>query len=316
MRRAASLVIILVLIFATPLVAGNIEGTVRTGLRGEPVPRATVQLLRERFAVGERQTGSDGRFDFRGLSIGNYAIRVRAEGYQEQEISVILFLPTWREVLEINLSVPDAPVVRAETISASAYNVPNDAKNEYQKGLEEHQRGQCVKAVSRFQKAIAAFEKYGDAHNELGNCFKEMGELSKAEDSFKKAIVYTSTVYPSMNLVDLYAGQKRYAESHEILRKSMAEHPSEGDLYFGLAKLHFDQGQMKEAVVAGLKAHEKKHRMADVHLLLAKVYLSLKDYPEVATQLRFYLEENPKGPMADQVRKTLASLTATTPDRR
>jgi tetratricopeptide (TPR) repeat protein len=297
-----------------PLGAADIEGTVRA-TKNAPISDATIQVLRQQFVIMERRTGSDGRFDFHNLMNGSYVVRVRAHGYKERDVEVLLLLPESRDVLEIELKsvVEDAPIPPAGAVSAVVLKIPSAAKSDYEKGLEERRRGQCAKAIPRFQKAIAAFEKYGDAHNELANCFKDVGELSRAEESFKKAIQYTATIYPSLNLADLYSGQKRYAESEEVLRKSLDLHPSEGDLHFGLAKLHFDQGQMKQALDAGLRAHQMNHRMADVHLLLGKVYLNLGDRNSVTVQLQLYLDENPKGPTADLVRKTLANILATNP---
>ena len=77
-----------------------------------------------------------------------------------------------------------------------------------------------------------------------------------------------------------------------------------------MAQIEFSRGRLKEAEEAALQAHQKKHRMADVHLLLAKVYLSLEKYPALIGQLRLYLEENPKGPLADRVRQNLKELNA------
>ena len=48
--------------------------------------------------------------------------------------------------------------------------------------------------------------------------------------------------------------------------------------------------------------------MADVHLLLAKIYLSRTNHQALISQLRFYLEEDPRSPLADRVRKNLEQL--------
>jgi tetratricopeptide (TPR) repeat protein len=310
----ASIFILGYLCSVVTLVAADIEGTVRAS-KNAPISDVTIQVLRQQFVIMERRTGSDGRFSFHNLLNGSYVLRVRATGYKEQDVEVLLLLPESRDVLEVELKPLEGipSISPGGTIAASTLKIPGGAKSEFEKGLEERRRGQCAKAIPRFQKAIAAFESYGDAHNELGNCFKEVGELSKAEESFKKAIQHSLTIYPSLNLADLYSGQRRYAEGEAVLRKSMTLHPGEGDLYFGLGKLHFDQGQMKQALDAGLAAHQMDHKMADVHLLLSKVYLNLGDRNSVSAQLQIYLDENPKGPTADLVRKNLANILANNP---
>jgi tetratricopeptide (TPR) repeat protein len=306
MAAAPLRIILFLMISALPLVASDIEGRVRAGA---DVKRATIQLLRDRIVVEEHFIGSDGRFEFHDLNRGSYVVRIRAEGYVDEEVAVDLLRRNSHEMLSIDLRLADNKSQGpAETISVIEYQIPRAAKREYEEGLQHRKRGQCQKALPHLQKAIAAFEKYGEAFNELGNCYIQMKEFGKAEDSFKKAVEYTSTIYPSMNLADLYASQERFVEALNVLRQSVAKHPSEGDLYFALALIHFDQGRMQEAEAAGLQAHEKIHRMADVHLVLAKVYLSMKKYPALISQLRLYLDENPRGPMADRVRKNLEEL--------
>jgi tetratricopeptide (TPR) repeat protein len=301
-----------ILSLATPLAASDITGRVRADDRsGGPADRAVVELLQMQLTVAQRQAGSDGRFEFRNLPFGVYVLRVRADGYRDEEISINLSRPTSREVLEVKLNRIEHDPVLATAVSITELQIPDKAKGEYKKGTEERQRGKCATAIPHFEKAIAAFPKYGEAHNELGNCLKEEKEFTRAEAAFKIAIEYTSTVYPAINLADLYTSQKRFAEARNVLLRATAKYPFEGDVYFAMAKLHFDQSQIAEAITAGLTAHQKIHRMADVHLLLAKAYLSLKDESAVAAQLRLYLEENPKGPIADQVRKTLIENSST-----
>jgi len=173
--------------------------------------------------------------------------------------------------------------------------------------LKDRKAGNCDKAMPHLQKAIALAPKYGEAHNELGICLLKQNKLSEAEAAFRRATDLNATIYPSMNLADLYAKQKRFDEALRVLQKSMAANPTEGDLLFAVARIYFDQGDMRKAEFAGLEAHSRTHRTADVHLLLAKIYLSANNYPALTTQLETYLIENPTGPVPDEIRKTLAA---------
>ena len=301
-------ILVSVLMATTPLAPGDIEGQVRAGTRPD-LAHATIQLLREQRVVEERLIGANGRFEFRNLSVGYYVIRVRVESYLEEEVSVFVRSANSREVLMIELRpITKIPESGAKTMSIADYQIPRAARREYEQGLEDRKRGQCAKAIPHLQKAIAAFDKYGAAFIELGNCFKETGDFGKAEESFQKAIEHTNTIFPWMSLADLYAARNRFADAQDVLRRSISKYPTEGDLHFAMARLYFDRGSLKEAEEAALQAHSMLHRMADVHLLLAKLYLSLEKYPALVTQLRTYLDENPRGPVADRVRKNLAEL--------
>lgn len=293
------------------MLASDIRGEVRGNLRSGVSMYATVQLLRERQVIDERTIGQDGRFEFRSIPMGQYLIRVHSPGYKDEEIYVNLTRPTSREVIPINLRPIEKEITdatRTETRSVAAYQVSRDARREYEQGLQDRRRGDCGRAMPHLQKATTISGKFGEAFNELGNCYKQMGDPDRAEQSFSKAIEYTNSVYPSMNLADLYAVQKRFDEAQKVLAQSMLKYPVEGDLHFAMARLHFDQGQLKEAEAAALEAHSKIHRTADVHLLLAKVYLKRENYRALANQLKIYPDENPEGATAAQVRRNLAAL--------
>jgi tetratricopeptide (TPR) repeat protein len=308
--KKAVLVIFMFVAVVSPAVASEIEGRVRLTGGGSLVKRATAQLLRNGVVVEERLVSSDGRFEFRSLPVGTYTVRVRAEGFLDEEISTDLRRNDFREVVSMELRpVARKPEGPALTVSAADFQIPRDAKRDFEQGLDDRKHGQCAKALPRFQKAISAFDRYGDAYNEMGYCLKELGRIADAENALKKAVEYTSTIYAPMNLADLYATQKRFADAAAVLQRSIERNPSQGDLYFAMARVHFDQGQMKEAEAAGIAAHQKIHRSADVHLLLAKVYLSRQNYAAVTDQLRLYLDENPKGDFADRVRKNLEEMT-------
>lgn len=294
------------LLIATPLAASEIEGQVRTGPR--VVTRGRVELFRDHLPLEDHLIGLNGRFEFRNLSIGAYSVRVHVEGFAEEEISVSVFRNNSRETVMIDLHPVRLAEEPAGSISVTEYQIPRLAKREFQQGLEDRKRGQCAKAIPHLQKAVQAFGQYGDAFNELGHCFQNLKDFEKAEESFKKAIEYSDTVYPSINLADLYESRKRFDDARAVLHQSMLKYPAEGDLDFALAHLYFVQDRIQEAEEAGLRAHLKVHRLADVHLLLAKIYSRIKKYSDVLTQLRLYLTENPKGPTADLVRKNLAEI--------
>ena len=177
------------------------------------------------------------------------------------------------------------------------------------KAEAEKKAGQCLKAIPHYEKAIALAPKYGEAFNDLGNCLKQQGKITEAEAAYQKAVDLNATVYAAINLADLYAGQKRFDRAQQIIEASIARNPSEGDLYFALAQVQFNQGRMKEAEEAGREAHSRTHRIADVHLLLAKIYLAANKASSAITQLEIFLEENPSGPVAAEVRRNLKALS-------
>jgi Tfp pilus assembly protein PilF len=91
--------------------------------------------------------------------------------------------------------------------------------------------------------------------------------------------------------------------------------PDEGDSYHVLAIVYFEQGRFDEAEAMALKAGARAHHIADVHLLLAKLYLRKGNSDGVTEQLEAYLKEAPNGPVSDRIRQ-LFNLQTDQPARR
>jgi tetratricopeptide (TPR) repeat protein len=114
-------------------------------------------------------------------------------------------------------------------------------------------------------------------------------------------------VYIALNLSEVYTAQKRFDDARTILHVAASKGPSSGDAYYGLALAYFKEERLEEAEAAGLQAHLRPHRIADVHLLLAKIY-ARKNPGQVAGQLKLYLDEAPDGPESEDARKILKTL--------
>ena len=184
-------------------------------------------------------------------------------------------------------------------------DIPRAARRELEAGMKDRKSGNCSQAIPHFQKAITLAPKYGESHNELGICLLKQDKLSEAEAEFRTAMELNATTDATINLADLYAKQKRFDEGLQVLQKSLTANPTEGDLFFALARIYLDQGDIRKAEYAALEAHSRIHRNADVHLLLAKIYLSSNNYPALSTQYETYLIENPAGTVPDEILKAV-----------
>jgi tetratricopeptide (TPR) repeat protein len=312
MNRTPIVAALALLVFALPAYAADVEIMVRAASAPGTTLFATAQLRRDTFILEEHLVGSNGRVEFRGLSQGTYSVRVRAEGFQEEEVSVLIVRPNSREVIRMELRpLPPDPAKPNRGSLTSVYDlqIPDSAKREFERGLKDRDdKDGCKKAAPRFEKAISLYAQYANAHHELGKCRVEAAQFDQAIDSFHDAIRYGNSIFPYISLSDVYLTRKRPEEARQILRDGIAKFPDEGDLRFALAKVYYDLNLPKDAEKSALEAHSRFHRAADVHLLLAKIYLAAKAHADVVTQLKLYLEENPKGPLADRVRQNLAEV--------
>ena len=168
---------------------------------------------------------------------------------------------------------------------------------------DEIRRLDCTKAGGHLEGGLRLVAPPSEL-NELGICYRKLGQMESAEASFKQAFELSSSVYIALNLAEVYTYRKRFGEARAVLEAAAARNPGNGDAYYGLALVYFSENRLEEAEAAALQAHARAHRIADVHLILAKIY-ARKNPGRVAGQLELYLAEAPNGHESKRVRKLL-----------
>jgi tetratricopeptide (TPR) repeat protein len=282
----------------------DIEGEITTIHRMDRP--ALVRLFSGAALVQEILADSRGRFRFRKVDPGPYVIRVECDGYFGKDVQL--------QAADTNQHISIALQPTADEAAPPAFDpfrefdIPGPAKKEFNLGVREQQIGQCPKAVPHFQKAVDIYPQYGEAFTELARCQLQKKDVAAAEESFKKAIQFTSDVYPAVNLATLYVSLGRVDEAQTLIVGLLPRNPTEGELYAVLTRIYFAKGDTRNAELAGLEAHSRGHRSPDVHLILASIYESQHKRAPLLTQLTTYLDEDPRGAKSDQVRKQLADI--------
>jgi tetratricopeptide (TPR) repeat protein len=266
-----------------------------------------VRLFSGTAVIQETLADPRGRFKFRNVDRGSYVIRVQCSGYHGPDVPLVAADSTHHVTITLQRA-PDDPALSPAFDPFRELSIPGRAKKELQLGLREQKRGGCVTAMPHFQKALAIYPRYGAAVTEIGRCNVLMENLAAAEESFKKAIEFGSGVQPAVNLANFYVNQKRLDEAEKLITPLLRQNPAEGELYAALTRIYFSRGRFHDAEIAGLEAHSRGHESPDVHLILAKIYESQQNRAALITQLRIYLDESPRGTMAEKVRMQLQDL--------
>jgi tetratricopeptide (TPR) repeat protein len=297
---------VLTFMFSAQLVQRPVDlrGRVRVSGQTQTVPFATIRLLQVGREIDRQVAGADGRFQFPGVGVGSYTLEVVYPGYEAG--SVQFEVPGTRYDLDVELK-PAVSGIRpmAPTVSVYEAMVPKHAQQEYARGLERRENKNCDQALPHFEKAVQAFPQYASAYNELALCYVEAHQFDEAETAFLKSIRFGSSIYPHINLADLYLKENRPEDACKGLESAIRTHPQEGDLYYALANVYFVQGRLDEAENAGLAADSRDHRIPDLHVLLAKIYERQGDPVRVREQLEIFLKEAPKNPNAPRIRELL-----------
>jgi tetratricopeptide (TPR) repeat protein len=285
---------------------GVIAGQVFAESKAQSLAGARVRLLRFGVVLEETRTSDSGVFEFRAIGEGRYTVEAEAPGFapvtveagpKQASEAVFLFIDLRRRQADRTDG--------AKTVSVADLLIPKAALREFDRARERQRRFDCAAALKHFKNALKAYSSYAAAHNEMGNCYVQLGDNDRAEESFKQAIALDNTVYPSMNLADLYAQARRFDDARGVLEQAIRSNPGEGDAHYALALVYFKEGRIREAESAAIEANRRRHSVADVHLLLAKIYLEQGNAAAVVRQLESYLEEAPAGKYSEAIRKDL-----------
>jgi tetratricopeptide (TPR) repeat protein len=244
---------------------------------------------------------ADGRFAFRNVSYGPYTLSIRVPGHE----------PVSQEI-----SVPGEPHLMIEigkrtrlpataTTSLVELQIPRSAQLQYEHGRDRSRKGDCSGALKYLADAVRLFANYADAHNAIGNCHVQLQHPTLAEEAFRKAIELTASVYPALNLADVYIKQGRLEEAEAVLTRALRRDPTQGDAYYGLALLRVQQHRFDEAERLAFQAHERSKHLEDVHLLLAQVHQRQGHTALIPADLQSYVNEAKPNPMRDRIQKLL-----------
>jgi len=283
----------------------TVNGQLRDARTHQTIASAKVQLLSEGTPVDLRYTDHDGRFGFINVMPRRYRISAAHPDYDSVVSDVDLLDSAWL-VIEMKRTVKPAPSNVPAIVSLNEYVAPERARKEFDLGRKDIKRQDCPRAIEHFENGLRLFAGNAEVLNDLGNCYRKIGALSKAAESFQRAMVVSDSGNIVLNLAEVYTAQKRFDQAEQVLRSAIQKAPENGDIYFGLAAAYFTEGRLQEAETAALQADARPHGIADLHLLMAKIYLR-KSPEEVRKQLELYLKEAPNGPESKQIRQLLRS---------
>jgi tetratricopeptide (TPR) repeat protein len=268
---------------------------------------ALLRLLSGNTIVQTTAADPRGHFRFRKIDPGSYVIHVESDGYYGQDIPVQLSDSISN--LDITLTpTADNPLSSATFDPFRSLDIPAKAKKEFNLGVLPQKDGKCDGRITHLQKAVAIYPQYGEAFTEIARCYVQMNDLAAAETAFKSAAQFSDGVYATVNLATLYLNQGRLDEAQALITPLLQKRPTEGELYAAQARIYYAKGRTREAELAALEAHERGHKSPDMHLILAKIYQDQGRRSALLTQLMTYLDENPRGAAADQVRREIQEI--------
>jgi len=266
-----------------------------------PVPGNLVIRLDRLGVTMQEKMSTDGGFVFDDLPTGLYTIAIAIAGHVTIYRAVDVVGNEW-----VDIDLRSSPPARSgKSVAVLDYQIPRTAQRHLERAEKMIRENNCGDALRQLQQANQRFPRYVQALNAAGDCLVRMNRPEAAERAFKDAIALTSSVYPALNLADLYIRQGRMSEADEVLTNGLQRSPYEGDAYFGLARLRFEQNRQAEAEDLCRQAHQHGTHSADVHLLMAKVHYAVKNLEQIPGDLQMYINEAQPGPARDFIIRLL-----------
>ena len=270
---------------------------------------------------------SSGSFTFTALAPGNYTIVVNAGDQYEiareaimidsdlrmSRSGVALNSGTRRYTAMVTLKAKRDPKTsgKGSVINASLAEVPESARELYQKALDLIKTGDVPGAVEDLKTAVSLYPKFPLALNELGVQYLKLGQAAKAVEPLKAAARFSPDAFsPKLNLGIALLETKQFAEAETQLRDALkiAATPI-AHMYLGLTLIstkRFDEAQhaLETAITSG------GENLAQAHRYLGALYWQKRDYRRAVIEFEAYLRLTPNAPDAEKLREHIKDMRA------
>jgi Tfp pilus assembly protein PilF len=291
----------------------SISGFIRDAETNQLISSAGIELQRSsgEAASSPLVSGTRGEFEFNGVSSGDYLITVHARGYDSTTASVMLGgIPLANVTIVMRRSKSAEPSVPEDTVSAHQLSVPDKARDQFQKGVQQlaGTRPDYRQALSHFERAIKEYPDYYEAYAQVGIAQHHLGDKAAAERALRKSAALSSGRYlDALSLLaEMLNDDQRFSESEPFARSCATQDETAWGCSLELARALSGMKHPNEAEAVALKANELNPNHPATLLVLGNIHIQQHRYAEVVKDFDAYLKLNPTGPESDQVRAAQA----------
>jgi tetratricopeptide (TPR) repeat protein len=304
-----------------PLVKHSIRGRVLFSYGNEAIKVTLTRVDGIVVPNGERILGYDGIFAYENLVAGNYLLTI--ESPDSPTIARPIQLkeyPTAKTVfLEIRVSEGGSAriqeVVREYTEQKTFEReddpslVSKKAARQFQKALEQSEKGNYTLAVEYLKNAIREKPGYFEAYNNLGVQYQKLERWDAAVQAFLKAIdLRKNSIKPRVNLGNTYLKLAQLDSAIETFRSALEIDGNSVPTRLALGQAYFqkkDYRSAEEHLEIATKLDPKGTK--DAFALLIRIELLNKEYEKAKYFLNRMLECFPSDPEAQKLRQLIDS---------
>jgi Flp pilus assembly protein TadD len=289
---------------------------------GKPVPDAEMVFAAQfQNLTRTNKTDSKGEFLMIGLPSGEFLITTKKAGVGE-EISRTRITQGQNSPVTITLHPAAAAGTLAAAVAttspgASAAKATAELQALAKTGAAHLSAGRNDEAIATYTEVIAKAPTCSDCYLNLGVGYTNKKQYAEAETALKKSIeLKPDNVSAHTQLAGVYNVQKKYelaAEESALAAKYSAG--PDGAAGGGNAEALYNQGvslfnggKFPEAKTAFQGATTADPKMALAHYQLGMTALNLGDFALAVSSLETYLQLDPNGPKAAEVKASLPAL--------
>ena len=311
-----------VLLLSTAARAQSSDGNTLIGKvraeSGRPLSNVLVELQTGNGALfAQTVTTNEGDYAFSGLTGASFVLVVNEPNHQPFSERVELTrTATTRpgEMVRIDLVLkPKDKEMMPRAGTVFQQEVPEAALKAYRHSLRLLAERKSDEGIVALREAIKILPKYFDAHFALALEFVRLHRPTEATEELEQARAINpkdGRPYHTFGLV-LY-GQRKYGLAATVFEAAVKLNPANAEAHLMRGAALIETGRLKEAEDEIARADQiSSHKLAIVHLHLARVFEKRGDRVRAAEELESYLRQNPGADNASAIREAIKKLRTT-----
>jgi len=244
-----------------------------------------------------------------------YIVRLTQIGYKEVAVHVNL-VDSLRGYVTLDLK-PDHPQAPSDTldgvsgdsISVADLNIPENARQEFEKGQSALKTSNLDAGISHLRKAIKLYDVFPQAYTLLGTAYLEQKNWKVAEAALQKSLGFDSNSADAYLALGAVFNQTRnYPQAETALLRGLELKPDASAGHYELAKTYWAMDCWREAAPHVRKAVSGMPDVVSPYVLLGNVLLRENNPQGALSEYQEYLRLDPNGPMAPGVRQMIEKI--------
>lgn len=304
MKRGAYLLILLGWLAASANSAAQqlarISGTV-TDEQGNPIAGARVEAENPVNLPSLLSTTTDakGRFAFGGVNVGDWKLRVTADGYHSYE-----------EAFRAGVRANVRKEIRLKRATGAALLATSEkARKEATDAQERFEAGDYDGAIQLYRELLAKVPEIYQIHFNIALSLERKQDLVAAVSEYRLFLEKEPEQYDAnFNLANILVRSGRHEEAIPYYEKCTQIARDNAVAFFNLGLALFQTKQADAATSAFERALAVDPKLADAHFMLGNIHLGKGDTAKAREHYERFLELAPDAPNAAAAREALAQL--------